>query len=861
VKDYLLSFLKWSFILGFTALVLGGSAVAGIFYFYGHDLPDIMTRSDYDPMEVTRVFSDDGKLIAEFHKSGGKRTVVPLESLPDHVKYAFMAAEDADFMNHEGIDYWGMLRAFYYAIVHGKRIKGTSTITQQVVKNLILVPERTIERKVKEIILARELENNLSKQDILYLYLNTVYLGEGNYGVEEAARFFFGVSADKLSVDQAAVLAGMLPGPAKYNPLDNPEAAKQRRSYVLRQLWEKGFIEEARYRTAVDKPIKTVPYSKTFPHLGTGKYFVEHVRQTLVDRYGPETVWTGGLRVHTTLNVDKQRQATRASRQGVHTYDDRRHYYEPIRQIEPDTIDGFADRHQKQIAKQGLQPGSVYEAVVTDVVSPLADSSNNDEAADQTDTPGSSDNDTSSSDHDAASTDDPPASIDQRRVQLKLGTHTAELTLEPIGRILRDNPSLADVLQRGDVLEVVPLQTTPNDDGAIPVRFHHGPQPALVSINHDTRDLEALVGGYDFDFNKYNHATQMRRQTGSTFKPFVYGAGLEDNVITPATVYLDSPAVFQMHDGSTWSPKNSDEEWRGPVRVREGLGASRNVVAVRVLKDVGIDRAASFARRLGVKSNMVRNYTMVMGSSELTPIELVNAYATIASGGLYAEPRLITKVKTSAGEIDTFEVDEKRVIARDVAYLLTNLMTSVVEGYVSSEGERRGGTAYKISKLKQRVAGKTGTTNKTRDAWFVGFTPQLTTGVWVGFDDNRSLGPREYGGRVAGPIWLDYMKSVLKDQKPHAFQPPDSGITTANIDPQTGKLARKGGILEHFLAGTAPTQYAPSDTESTEENFLMNQFRSEQSDGEKPSQNSENSGAQQDDTTGQQSDDNPAQPQ
>jgi len=830
VKDYLLGFLKWTFLLGFAAAVLGGSAVAGIFYFYGHDLPDILTRSDYDPMEVSRVYSSEGHLIAEFHKSGGKRTVVPLESLPDHVKHAFMAAEDASFMSHEGIDYWGMLRAFYYAIVHGRRIKGTSTITQQVVKNLILVPERTVERKVKEIILARELENNLSKKDILYLYLNTVYLGDGNYGVEEAARYFFGVSADELTVAQAAVLAGMLPGPAKYNPADNPDAAGERREYVLRQLWEKGFIEEATYRNALEKPIETVPYNETFPHLGTGEYFVEHVRQTLTERYGSDTLFTGGLRIHTTLDVDKQREATRASRQGVHTYDDRRHYYEPIREIPPEEIDGFADRHQSQIDKNGLEKGSVYEAVVTDVVDTVA-ANDNDASTDENGNDQTTDNSDSTNATSDSQNDKKPAESDgKRQVLVKLGTHEAELALEPLQRILRDRDSLTDALDRGDVLEVVPRTTKPDDSGRLSVEFHHGPQNALVSIDHETRDLVALVGGYDFEFNKYNHATQMRRQTGSTFKPFVYGAGLEDNVITPATIYLDSPAVFQMHDGSTWSPKNSDEEWRGPIRVREGLGASRNVVAVRVLKDVGIDRAASFARRAGVKSDLVRNYTMVMGSSELTPLELTNAYATIANGGLHAEPRLVTKVETNDGGVDTFDVDEKRVIARDVAYLLTNLMSSVVEGYVDSQGERRGGTAYKISELTQRVAGKTGTTNDTRDAWFVGFTPQLTTGTWVGFDSNRSLGPREYGGRVAGPIWLDYMKTVLKDAKPHKFSQPDSGITTAKIDPETGKLARNNGFTEHFLAGTAPTQYAPADTDSTEENFLMEQFGEDTSD-------------------------------
>jgi penicillin-binding protein 1A len=786
---------KWGLILGITCGILGGASVAGIFYYYGRDLPAIMTRDDYNPREMSRVYSDDGELIAEWFKPGGRRTVVPLEEIPEEVEYAFMAAEDAQFMEHEGIDYYGMLRAFYYAIIHGDRIKGTSTITQQVVKNLILVPERTIERKVKEIILARELERNLSKRDILFMYLNTIYLGHGNYGVEEASRHYFGKSVDKLNLNQAAVLAGLPPAPASLSPKRDLEAARGRRDYVLEQLWEKGFIEEARYREVKARSIETVPVEESFPHLGMGQYFVERVRKKLFDRYGEQKVMTGGLRVRTTLDVDKQLEAAKSSRSGLHTYDDRRDYYDPVRSIDENDIEGFVAEKAKELSTTGLTGGEIYEAVVTKV---------DDEAED---------------------------------IAVKLGRIEGDLVVEPRQRILRDADKLSERFARGDILEVVPLKTEPGNDGTVPVRFREGPQNAFVSIDHETRDVVALMGGYDFDHHMFNHATQATRQTGSTFKPFVYGAGLEQKIITPATIYLDSPAVFQMPGGKKWSPKNSDESWRGPVRVREGLGASRNVVAVRVLKEVGLETAKSFARRLGVESKLVDNYTMVMGSSELTPLELVNAYATIASGGMYAEPRFIKRVESTRGETDTFEVEKKRVLAEDVAYLLTSLMTSVVEGYVDRTGQQRGGTAHSLSELTQTVAGKTGTTNDTRDAWFVGFTPQLTTGAWVGFDDNRSLGPKEYGGRVAGPIWLQYMQQVLGDKKPHAFEPPESGITEARIDPETGKLARgDNGFVEEFLVGTAPTEYTPSEEEGSGENFLMNQFESSDGGDEKNKQ-------------------------
>ncbi len=787
--DYLWRAARWGLLIAVIGAVLGVSTVGGIFVYYGQSLPDIMTRSDYDPKEVSRVYASDGELIGEFHKSGGHRTVVSMDDIPEHVQFAFMAAEDADFMDHEGIDYWGMLRAVYYTVVHGRRIQGTSTITQQVVKNLILVPDRTIERKVKEIMLARDLEQHLSKKDILFLYLNSIYLGHGRYGVEEASRFYFGKSASELEVHESALLAGLPPAPADLSPVRDKEAAKGRRSYVLRQLWEKGFIEESTYREAKRKPIELSLPSESFPHLDAGKYFVEHVRRELVDQYGEETVYTGGLRIHTTLDVDKQIEATRSARAGLRAYDDRRGYYEPLRTLEDDeAIDELSTKQARELEGGALDPKKSYEAVVTEV-------------RDQ-----------------------------QPMIRLEIGETAARLVPEDRSRVARKAESLADRFERGDVVEVRPRIREPDDKGSIPVRFEPGPQVGLVSIAPGTHDVVSMVGGYAFESHRFNHAIQAKRQTGSTFKPFVYGAGLESKIITPATIYLDSPAVFQMPDGEQWSPRNSDRDWRGPVRVREGLGASRNVVAVRVLEEVGVETARNFARRMGVENELVDNYTMVMGSSELTPLELTNAYATIASGGVYAEPRFIRRVETTDGSTETFEVESKRVLAQDVAYLLTDLMTSVVEGYVDRNGDQRGGTAHSLSALTQTVAGKTGTTNDTRDAWFVGFTPQLVTGTWVGFGDNRSLGHRAFGGKVAGPIWLDYMQSSLGDKKPHEFKPPSAGITTARIDPATGKLAREDGITETFLVGTAPTEYAPADDEEREEHFLMDQFKARSDD-------------------------------
>jgi penicillin-binding protein 1A len=777
---------KWLILLCIIGAILGGGGVAGLFYYYGQDLPRLMEREDYQPKQISRVYASGGELIGEFIAQDGRRTVIPMDVIPDYVRYAFMAAEDADFMTHEGIDYLGMIRAFYYAVRHDGGMKGTSTITQQVVKNLMLTPERKIERKIKEIILARELEKNLTKEDILYLYLNTIYLGHGNYGVEEASRYYFGKSASELEIQEAAVLAGITQSPESLSPKKYPDRAKKRRSYVLRQLWEKGFIEEATYRKAEDSAVVTKPYKTSYPHLGSTPYFVEHVRKLLVEKYDPEKVYTGGLRVHTTVDLDKQSAAQGSLREGLRVYDARREFYRPVRKLDDKKVDAFIAKQAKNLAKNALQTGKVYEAVVVSV------------------------------------------DAETELVTLNLGDVPARLLLEPRSRILGEGDDLKkldEVFERGHVLEVVPQAVEPDDEGSVPVAFRPGPNSALVSIDPKTRDVIAMVGGYSFDDNEYDHATQAQRQTGSSFKPFVYGAALESKRVTPATIYLDSPAVFKLHGGKSWSPKNSDGKWRGPIRVREGLGASRNVVAVRVLRDIGIEKATEFAKRVGIKSTIVQNFTMVMGSSELTPLEITNAYATLASGGMYAEPRFISRVETAHGETDTFETRFERVLAPEVAYIISDLMTSVTMGYVDSSGTRRGGTAGALRKgFDREFAGKTGTTNESRDAWFVGFTPQYVAGAWVGFDNNKPLGHKEYGGRVAGPIWRDYMKAAHEELEEQKFEPPASGITTATIDPATGKLARLEGIEEVFLSGTAPTTYAPINQGSGEDDFLMNQF-------------------------------------
>ena len=766
--------------LSLFAALLGGGALAGIFYYYSRDLPEVIKREDFRPPQMTRVYASGGELIAELATpGGGKRTVVPMSKIPEHVRWSFMAAEDADFMTHGGIDYLGMARAFYYALFYDSGLKGTSTITQQVVKNLILTPEKAVSRKVREIILARELERQLSKEDILWLYLNDLYMGHGVNGVEEAAKLYFGKSASELELHEAAVLAGITQSPERLSPRKHPERALKRRAFVLRQLRDKGFINEATYREADAKELKLAPFAQTKPHLDSAPYYAEHIRKLLLDRYGHEKVYGGGLRVHTTLDLPKQLAAAEALRRGLREYDARHKLYRPVGHMKEEKIEAWRAKQAK--ARPGpLQEKVSYEAVVLSV--------------------------------------DPQ----HESVRVAIGEQEAELLITPRSRVLGEGKSekaLHKVLKRGDTVRV---QAAGSDDsGALRVKFEPGPQAGFALMDPRTRHVLALVGGYEFEENRYNHVTQAKRQTGSTFKPFVYAAALEQKRITPATLYLDTPKTFKLDSGKTYTPRNSDGKSRGQIRIREGVGGSRNAVAVRVLDDLGIKPAIAFAQRIGVDSELVENITLVMGSSSLTMMQMINAYATFASGGELDEPHFITRVESIQGEVETFSSSPRAVLAPEVAYLITDLMVSVTQGYTDSQGVRRQGTGSSLDKIKgMTIAGKTGTTNEARDAWFIGYTPYYVGSAWVGYDDNTPLGKKEYGSKAAGPIWLGAMRSAHQGLKPRRFEPPSAGITTARIHPTSGKLVDEGGIIETFITGTAPTEYHEQSVEQVNEHLL-----------------------------------------
>lgn len=756
-----LRLLKWLAVLTLLGAVAGVVGVAGIFWFYGRDLPDLRSIDDYRPKQVSRVYAAGGELIDLWTDEDLiYRTVLPFEEIPQVMREAVLAAEDADFYSHRGVDFPGVMRAIWSNVRHGSMRQGFSSITQQVVKNLILSPERALRRKVQEVILAVRLEDHLGKDEILALYLNEVYFGGNRYGVEEAAQYYFGHSVREVTLPEAALLAGLLPSPARYNPFEHPERALERREYVLGQMWQKGFIEESAYRTAMEAPLELA--RNAYPDRGAAPHFVQAVRRQLVAQLGDEVVTTGGLVVETTVDLAHQRAAEEALRDALEAYDERHDVYDPERRLGDDD-EAIASFRRRFDPSEGLGEGDAVEAVVLEV-------------GDDT-------------------------------LRLGLGDLEVTFTPQPLRRVTRGEP-LASRYSRGDVLSLVAGariggEALRADPSAAGLRLVSGPEAAFVAIDPSNRHVLALVGAYDFRTSHFDRATQARRQTGSAFKPFIYAAALARGLVTPASLVHDEPTPFRLPGGRSWNPQNSDGEYLGRIPLRTALARSRNVVSVRLLNEVGVPFAEEIARAAGIETPLVDNLTAALGSTEIPVLELVNAYATLAAGGLVAEPILVTRVTDSAGNVlidNTYE--PRRGLDPALAYIVTDLMTSVVER----------GTATDARALGRPAAGKTGTTNEARDAWFVGFVPQLVAGGWVGYDDLTPLGRREYGGRAALPMWLGYMQEALEDVPVRDFGPPPAGVVVRRVDPATGLLAAPGareGVDELFIEGTEPTRYAP----------------------------------------------------
>ena len=771
IGSFVLKAFLWSVLI---FIVTGALTALGVYYFLSRDLPKISALKNYHPPVITTVFSDDGRKIAEFYNE--RRKVVPLADIPDMLVEAFVAAEDARFYKHRGIDFISIVRAFFKNLEAGTIVQGGSTITQQVTKSFLLTPEKSYTRKIREAILAYRIDKAFNKEEILYLYLNQIYLGHGAYGVEAAAENYFDKSARDMNLAECAMLAGLPQAPSRYSPFRHPERAKQRQIYVLNRMVEEGFITNIQATEAINTELQIQPrrnwYSEEVP------FYTEFVRQYIEAKYGADTLLNEGLQVYTAVNVDMQRVAREEIDTGLLALDKRQGYRGPLRRLQPEQFEIIAGELEEKRESQPLETGAVVEGIVVKV-------------------------------------DDK-----ELKVTVRLGGAQGVIELEDMDWARPPDPEVpyrehmlkrpGQALRAGDVV-LVRLKKLEEDADIWSLALEQQPlvQGALLCIEAGSGLVKVMVGGRSFKESQFNRAVQSRRQPGSAFKPMVYAAAL-DMGYTPASVIIDSPIVFLDEEQDfKWKPKNYGEKFYGPTLLRVALGKSRNVVTIKILQDIGIDYAIDYARRLGIGSNLARDLSLALGSSGVSLLELVNAYSVFNNYGYLIEPSFVTKIVDRNGNVlEELIPGKEKVIEKSTAFLMTSLLEGVVQN----------GTGWRAKALGRPVAGKTGTTNDLFDAWFLGYTPRLTTGVWVGFDEEASLGQHETGSRAASPIWVAFMKRVLKDTPVRVFQVPE-GVVFTQIDAETGLLPipeSKETIFECFKEGTVPTEITPAPETLTE---------------------------------------------
>ncbi len=821
-------FLKMLLKLTAAGLVLGAVGLVATYMYYSRDLPDVESLRTWRPPQVTKVNCRDGNVCAEFFVE--RRTWVDVRTLPPHVRDAFLAAEDADFYQHDGLDYVGILRSAVKNLKPGGMKSGASTISQQACRLLLLTQERSLSRKIREWILTPRMEKALGKDEILNLYVNTIYFGNQRYGVEEASLFYFGKHAKDLDVGEAAVIAGTVQLPHRINPVTNIVKAKKRQRYVLGQLASHGFVKKEVADAFIEKPIELGPR----PPVTVGAGYAEEVRKQLVQRYGDKAVLEGGLRVQIAMEPALQTAAEKSVRAGLEAVDRRQGYRGPVGAMDAARFATLKPLLETRLSEAGKRRPD--ERLVVDLTA-LKDSKP--QEADDSDksvvepeevegeAPLTEDEKLAQSTTvrvlgDALETvawvsavDDAKgtASLELIGAQAQLDFASHKWARRRDGDKVGANPArMSDVVKPGDLVRVrlggaLPAsQVLSASIAQLPVV-----QGALVSIDPKDRSVVALVGGYDFTTSAFNRATQAKRQPGSSFKPFLYAAAMESQKFTPISIVNDAPEpIRDPYTGKTWSPHNYENGFEGPMTIRTALTKSKNTVSVRLIEALGPEAVISFATKAGIHSTLVPNLTLALGTSEVSPLEIANAYTTLQTEGQYADPVMVVKVADAKGKVlEEHHAAPEQVLSPAVAFLATSLMRSVVEE----------GTATAVQELNRPAAGKTGTAQEFRDAWFSGFTADYVATAWVGFDNHDTLGSGETGGKAALPVWLGFMREAHKNLPPREFPVPE-GVEQVRIDPQTGKLAgaRVPGRKEWFLAGTAPTE----ETQAVDPNdFLM----------------------------------------
>jgi penicillin-binding protein 1A len=738
------------------------TAATGVIWYFAQDLPSLELLQNYQPSLVTTVYSDDRQPIGQFFIE--RRILAPLADIPERLTQAVIATEDARFFEHPGLDYVGMLRAAWTNIRHGgRKVEGASTITQQLARSLFLSSERSYERKIRELILAYKMEAVSGKEQILETYLNQIYFGQGAYGVASAAQSYFGKELAALTLAESAFLAGLPKSPSRFSPYTAYERAKKRQEHVLSRMEEAGFISAAEREAAAAEVLNF--HRPGSEHLAP--YFVEYVRQLLVAKYGETMVYKGGLQVYTTLNLEMQKAAEAAFSAGVRELDKRQGWRGPQRTVDLGTLQPSTLASSDRL----LKPGDTSEGIVL------------------------------------------KAAKDHYLIQV--GTTTAKLAFDDMAwakRVLKGpdpgvdfivNPNLKQLLKTGDVIEVGVKKVV---KGELQLTLEQTPivEGGLIAIDPSVGAIRAMVGGYDFSRSEYNRAVQAHRQPGSAFKPLIYATAMSQG-LSPATQILDAPVVYeQEEDDKIWKPENYGRKFHGMVSLRDALAHSHNLATVRLLEKVGVKNVIEFAREVGVTSPLPADLSLGLGTSSMGLMELTSVYGVFVNKGSRVEPFAIKVAKDSTGNVlETVEPASHEVIAKETAYLITNMMEDVVQK----------GTGQAAKVLDRPLAGKTGTTNDYINAWFIGGAPNLVTGVYVGFDDRRSLGESETGARSALPIWIAFMREALKQLPVVPFEIPD-GVTFVKVDASTGLLESEQegegqhGTVELFAKGSEPTQTA-----------------------------------------------------
>ena len=778
------------------ALLVAVLAVAGVSYLlwhYGQELPDYKQLADYKPPTLTRVHAGDGRLIKEYATE--RRVFVPVRVMPKHLINAFIAAEDQDFFIHPGVDFKALLRASLQNVrlyFQKRRPVGASTITQQVAKNFLLTNEVSIERKIKEAILAFRMEKAFDKERILELYLNEIYLGYGSYGVAAAALNYFNKSLDELSIAEAAYLAALPKAPNNYHPVRRLDAAVDRRNWVVRRMLEEGFIDLMTAHEARAAPLKVVPREAV--QIVEAEYFLEEVRRELTRRFGDEGLYKGGLSVRTTLDPAMQGIAEQALRDGLIKYDRRHGYRGPVARIQA------ADKWREYLSNvdKPTGAGGWSLAIVLRVNQKTAF------VGMKTGTIGSI----------------PLSELKWARQWLdpqKVGPRVMEAS---------------DALKVGDVVLVEQLEKNDMSEQRGPKKYGLRQVPAvngaIVVLNPHTGRVYAMSGGYDYETSEFNRATQAQRQPGSAFKPFVYLAALEAG-FTPSTYIMDAPFVIDQGPGQgKWKPHNYSNKFYGPSPMRIGMEKSRNLMTVRLAQKISMAPIVAIAKRFGITDSLPPHLAMALGANETTLLKITTGYAMLVNGGKRIVPSLIDRVQDRNGKTvyrhdarpcegcrtkgwenqEPPEIPDTReqIVDPSSAYQVVSMLEGVVQR----------GTGRKVSAIGKPLAGKTGTSNNSRETWFIGFSPDLVVGVYVGFDDRQRLGKRETGGSVAAPIFQQFMKKQLADQPAVPFRIP-SGIRMVRVNPRTGMRAQpqdKTVILEAYKDGTVPddsTRYTVID--------------------------------------------------